>query len=100
MSETLHSDDEENSADKNPADNHGEYVAPRDHPQITSMAHDAGHMVHGACSDGQQLDVGDVESLYPEWFVDSVLKTDEETRLDWCVRENSDASHWKGDDDE
>lgn len=103
MCETLRSDDEENSAvnNKNPsADNHGGHVAPHEHPRIESTAYDAGCIVHGPCSGGQQLDGWSAESLAPEWFVDGVLKTEEETRLNWYVRESSDASHWKGDDDE
>lgn len=114
MSDTLHIDDAENSADNNSnAENPyadapgepvtcdwcGEYVAVHYHPPGDFPANYAGFVAHCACAAGAQLSAETVEGLDPRWYAEMVLdaKVRDEDWLEYYIHGNYDASKSTGD---
>jgi len=114
MSDTLHTDDEETSAedhgdDEAYADSHGEplrcpkcgeYVALHYHPQFEFPAHYSGFVLHCECALGPQIKAESVAELHPPWFLDVVQETEERPE-DWIenyLHDNRNIENWIGDE--
>ncbi len=110
MSENLHTDDAENSAEANDeverayentegeplrCPDCGEFVAIHYRPQEEYASRNAGFYAHCDCSLGPELSKDSVEHLAPKWFAELVLETEEdgEDWLDYYTHDNR--SLWK-----
>ncbi len=111
MSDTLHTDDAENSAeaDDEGAETYtdsegeplrcpdcGEFVAVHYRPQEEYAARNAGFYAHCDCALGPELSRDSVEHFAPKWFAKLVLETEEdgEDWLEYYCHDNQSLGKW------